>query len=126
MNIVDLSPLLLLVAPFVLAFFIEALFIYFFGIRSFWTSVGVAFFINLLSLGVLYVGSLLLSKLGYGFDGLLLPLQVVLAFWWLSVVTDGVFLSRFAKNRMQTAYLCSLVMNFFSYLFLYLFITYSH
>lgn len=126
MNFESLSPFLLLVAPFVAAFFLEALVIFFFKLRSFWTSVGLSFVVNLLSLVVLYIGSLFLSKLGYGFNGLLLPLPLVSAFWWLSVVADGVLLSVFSKRHKQTLYLCSILMNVLSYLFLYLFISYSH
>lgn len=126
MNFESLSPFLLLVAPFVVAFFMEAIVMYFFTIRSFWPSVGLSFFINLLSLGVLYVGSIFLSKLGYGFDGLRLPLPVVFAFWWLSVVADSAFLGLFSKGQKRLVYRCSIVMNTFSYLFLYLFITNSH
>lgn len=126
MNLESLSPFLLLLAPFAIAFFMEALVVYFFRLKPFWLSVGLCFLINLLTLGVLYAGSVLLSKLGYRFDGLLLPLQILLLFWWLSVVADGFFLFLFSKKGKQIVYFCSLVMNSLSYLFLYIFIANTH
>jgi hypothetical protein len=127
MNLETVSPFLLIVAPFFVAFLLEAFVIYFFRLKRFWASAGIAFLINLLSLGVLYGSSLLVGKLGYEFNGLQLPLQVVLFLWWLSIVADGILLRFFAKNtERKRIYLCSIVMNTLSYFFLYFFITNSH
>jgi hypothetical protein len=78
-------------------------------------------------LAVLYGSSLLMGKLGYEFNGLRLPLQVILMLWWLSVIADGLLLQLFnAKTDKRTVFTASLVMNSISYLFLYFFITNSH
>jgi hypothetical protein len=127
MNAENILPFFLIVAPFAVAFLLEAIVIYFFTIRRFWPGVGVAFLINLLSLAVLYGSSLLMGKLGYEFNGLRLPLQVILMLWWLSVIADGLLLQLFnAKTDKRTVFTASLVMNSISYLFLYFFITNSH
>jgi len=117
-------PFLLLVAPFAFAHFAEAMVIYFFRMKPFWASVGFSLFINLLTLVVLYGCSVLLGKLGYALSGLQVPPPVMLFFWWLSVVTDG-FLLRLVLKKASTnsLFLCSLVMNTISWLFLYFFIT---
>lgn len=127
MNADSILPFLLIVAPFAIAFLLEAAVLYFLRIKRIWPAVGTAIAINLLSLAVLYGSSLLLNKLGYEFTGLRLPLQVILALWWLSVVADGLLLQLFApKAEKQAVYTASLVMNSLSYLFLYYFITNSH
>jgi hypothetical protein len=124
MQIESYYPFLLVIAPFAFAFLSEAFVIYFFRLKPFWAAVGMGILINLLSLGVLYVGSLLVGKLGYTLNGLQLPAQVTLFFWWLSVLTDGLLLQLFTKKAtLDKIYLCSLVMNTLSWLFLYLFIT---
>lgn len=127
MNADSIFPFLLIVAPFVFAFLLEAAVFYFFKIKRFWAGIGVTIAVNLLSLAVLYGSSLLLNQLGYEFNGLRLPLQVILALWWLSVVTDGLLLQLFSpKAEKRRVYTASLVMNTLSYLFLYFFITNSH
>lgn len=116
-------PFLLLLAPFAIAYLAEAFVIYFFRLKRFWAALGVAILINLLSLVVLYGSGFLIGKLGYALNGLQLPLQVVLFFWWLSIITDGLLLQLFAKRAEAKAiYLCSIVMNTISWAFLYLFI----
>lgn len=126
MNFESIAPFLLIIAPVVIGFFIEALVIYFFKVRRFWGSVGLSFLINLISLILVYAGTVLISKLGYAFDGLQMPLQVVLALWWLSTISDGAILQYFFKGEKKRAFLCSILMNFFSYAFLYVFIALSH
>jgi hypothetical protein len=127
MNADSILPFLLIVAPFAFAFLLEAAVLYFFKFKHFWAGVGTAIAVNLLSLAVLYGSSLLLNKLGYEFNGLRLPLQVILALWWLSVVADGLLLQLFSpKAEKRIVYTASLVMNTLSYLFLYFFITNSH
>lgn len=120
-------PFLLLLLPFVLAFFAEGLVIYFFKIKGFWVSLGTAILINLFTLLVVYAFSLLLGKLGYEFNGLLLPLPVMLFFWWLSIVVDGLLLKLFFRRTDgKQLILASIVMNTFSYLLFYFFISNSH
>ena len=127
MNVESIYPFLLIVAPFAIAFFMEALVIYFFRIKVFWAAIGSSLVVNLVSLAVLYGSSLLLGKLGYEFNGLLLPLQVILFLWWLSVITDGILLQLFSsKTNKKTVYTASIVMNTVTYLFLYFFITNTH
>jgi hypothetical protein len=127
MNAESILPFLLVLLPFGIAFFIEALVIYFFRIKRFWRSLGLSLLINVLVLLLLYGASLLLGKLGYEFNGLLLPLQVILFFWWLSAVADGLLLQFFLKTtNKHRVFLASIVMNALSYLFLFFFITNSH
>jgi hypothetical protein len=126
MNFDSFLPFILIVAPFAIAFFMEALVIYFFKLKKFWPAIGIAFFINLVSLAVLYAGSMLMTKLGYEFNGLRLPLQVVLALWWLSVISDAVLLQFISRTEKAAVYRSSIVMNLISYFFLYFFIIGSH
>ena len=127
MTVESIYPFLLILLPIALAFFAEALVIYFFKIRGFWTSLALSIIINVITLLLLYVSSLLLGKLGYEFNGLLLPPQVMLFFWWLSVIVDGALLQVFSpKKEKRRVYVASIVMNTLSYLFLYFFITNSH
>ena len=127
MSTESIVPFLLIIAPFAIAFLIEALVIYFFKLTSFGRSVIVSFAINLFSLAVLYGFGLLMGKLGYEFNGLRLPLQVILTLWWLSVIVDALLLQFFSrKAEKRNLFMASIVMNSFSYLFLYFFITNSH
>lgn len=127
MNADSMLPFLLIVTPFAIAFLLEAAVLYFLRIKRFWPAVGISVAVNLLSLAVLYGSSLLLNKLGYEFNGLRLPLQVILACWWLSIIADGLLLQLFSpKAEKRMVYTASLVMNTVSYLFLYFFITNSH
>ena len=127
MTIDSILPFLLIVAPFAIAFFVEALVIYFSRIKRFWPALGLSVVINLVTMAVLYGSSLLLAKLGYEFNGLQLPVQVVLFLWWLSVLADGLLLSLFASNApRKNVYLASIAMNTISYAFLFFFITNSH
>jgi hypothetical protein len=116
-------PFLLLVAPFAVAFLIEAAIIFFFRIRRFWAALLTSLALNLISLGVLYLASRLIGTLGYPFDGMLVPLQVLLFFWWLSILADGFLLQLFSKNsKKEIVFSCSTLMNTLSWLFLYFFI----
>jgi hypothetical protein len=117
-------PFLLIIAPFAFAYVAEALVIYFFRLKSFWASIATSILINLVTLLVLYGSGLLLGKLGYLINGLELPLQIIVFFWWLSIMTDGFLLQLFTKKAVtKNIFLCSIVMNTISWLFLYLFIT---
>ena len=126
MNFESIVAFLLIVAPVIIGFLIEALVIYLFKIRHFWGSIGLSLIVNLISLVLVYAGTVLISKLGYAFDGLQMPLQVVLTLWWLSTLSDGAILHYFFKGEKKRAYLCSILMNFLSYAFLYIFISLSH
>ena len=127
MNIQSIYPFLLIVAPFAIAFLLEAFVIYFSKIKRFWAGLGVSVVVNLLALVVLYGASLLMGKLGYEFNGLQLPLQVMLALWWVSVIVDALLLRSFSKTiPLQKIYVSSIVMNTISFLFLYFFIANSH
>jgi hypothetical protein len=55
-----------------------------------------------------------------------LPLQVVLALWWLSVISDAVLLQFISRTEKAAVYRSSIVMNVISYFFLYFFIIGSH
>ena len=127
MTLESTLPFLLILLPFAIAFFVEGLVIYFFKMKRFWSSIGTATIINLLTLLLHYGSSIMLGKLGYEFNGLLLPLQVIFFFWWLSVIVDGALLQLFfLKEEKKRLYVASLVMNTISFLFLYFFITNSH
>lgn len=126
MNADSFLPFLLLVAPFAIASLLEAIVIYFFKLRLFWPSIGFSLLVNILSLCVLYASSLLMTKLGYEFNGLRLPLQVLLALWWVSVMTDGLLLQLFLKSDRKKIYTASIAMNSLSFLFLYFFVMNSH
>ena len=131
MDIESIVPFLLILAPFAIAFFLEALVIYFFKLRGFWASLGFSILINLVAIAFIYfVGSPLLGALGYDmgqFNGLNLPIQVVAFLCWLSILIDGVLLQLvLRKQDKKRIYLASIVMNILSYLFLHFFIVYSH
>lgn len=126
MQVESYYPFLLVIAPFALAYFSEALVIYLFRLKRFWPALGIAVLSNVFSLLVLYGCSWFLGRLGFPLNGLLLPVQVVLFFWWLSVLTDGLMLQLFKKDApTEKIYWCSIVMNSFSWLFLYFFILYK-
>lgn len=123
MNVESILPFFLIAAPFAAAFFLEAMVIYFFKIKSFWPAMVVALAVNLLALAVLYGGSLLAGKLGYEFNGLQIPPQVLLFLWWLSVIADGALLQLLATGaKTKIIYTASIVMNMISYTLLYFFI----
>ena len=127
MNVDIIYPFLLLIAPFLFAFILESIIIYFFRLESFGRSLVLSLLLNLATLLILYVAGIILLKILNSMNSLLLPLQVVFFFWWLSVLADGFLLQLFAKKAgRQKLYICSLVMNSVSYLFLALFIQYSH
>ena len=131
MNVESLLPFLLILAPFLAAFFIEALVIYFFKLKSFWASVGISIVINLISTTlVYYAAGAILGKLGYEigqFNGLNLPIQAIAFIWWFSVIADGLMLQLFIKApEKHKIFIASIVMNALSYAFLHLFIEYSH
>lgn len=131
MDIESVVPFLLLLAPFGIAFFLEALVIYFFKLKGFWLSLCIAILINLLSLAIIYfIGSPVLGALGYDmgqFNGLNLPVQVVVFLCWLSILIDGLILQLLLRRQdKKRIYTSSIVMNILSYLFLHFFIVYSH
>ncbi len=128
MNMESLRFLALLFAPFAIAFLIEATVIYFFKLKGLWVSIGLSVLINLITLAVIFFGVMaLLGKLHYEFNGLHLPLQVVAFLWWFSSIADGFLFRLFLpKAQMGKAFAASIIMNFASYLFLYLFIVNSH
>lgn len=131
MDIESLTPFLLILSPFLVAFFLEALVVYFFRLKGFWASLGLTVVVNLLSLALVYfVASALLAKLGYdvgSFNGLSLSLPVVAFLWWFSSVAEGLFMHLFFRGAQKPrVWLASMVMNLVSYLFLYVFIVNSH
>lgn len=128
MNIEGIIPFLLIIAPFAIAFLLEAIVLYYFRLLRLGPSIGMAIAINLFCLALIVFAVMpLLTNLGYGLTGLDLPIQVVVFLWWFSSVADGLlltlFLRREAKPKIFTA---SILMNFLSYLFLYIFIVNSH
>ena len=130
MDVESFVPFLLILAPFAIAFFIEALVLYFFKLTSFWMGMMIIIFVNLVSLALIYfVGGPLLGKLGYAgqFNGLNLPVQVIAFLCWLSIIADGLLLGIFLKKKeKKELFAASIVMNILSYLFLHFFIAYSH
>ena len=123
MHVESYFPFLLILAPFAFAFLAEAVVIYLFRLKALGAALGLGLLINLLSMAVLYGSVLVLGKLGYAVGGLQLPVQVVLFFWWLSILFDGLLLRLFTKNKTtEKIFLCAIAMNSFSWLFLYLFI----
>lgn len=124
MELESLRPFILIIAQTLgFVFLTEAVTIYFFKLKPFWPAVGIAIVVNLLAFVVLYGGAMLTGKLGYEFNGLQLPLQVMLFLWWLSVLTDGLLLQLFVRHAdKQRLFLTSVVMNTLSYLFLYFFV----
>lgn len=128
MNIESLVPFFLIIAPFLIAFFVESLVIYFFKLKPFWQSAGISIIINLLSIALVYfVASFILSRIGYEFNGLQLRLPVVAFIWWISVIAEGFLLLLFCRNqKREKLFQASLVMNTVSYLILYFIVTNSH
>jgi len=128
MNTESLIPFALIITPFFLAFFIEGIVLYFFKIKAFWSSIGIAVAVNLLSLVVIFYAIMpLLGKLGYQFNGLELPVPVVLFLWWFSSIADGLLVLLFFKHvEKKRIFSASIIMNALSYLFLYIFIVNSH
>lgn len=131
MDVESFVLFLLLLAPFAIAYFIEALVIYFFKLRKFWASIGISLLINLLSLAVIYfIGAPVLGKLGYEigqFNGLNVEMQIVVFLCWLSILIDALLLQVFCRGQeKKRIFTASIVMNLLSYLFLHFFIVYSH
>ena len=131
MDIESVMPFVLILAPFAIAFFLEALVMYFFKLKGFWTSIGLSILINLISIAIIYfIGSPLLGALGYEvgqFNGLNLQLQVVVFLCWLSILIDGLLLQLLVRKQdKKRLYISSIVMNILSFLFLHLFIFFSH
>ncbi|MDB5208394.1 MAG: hypothetical protein JWR72_3469 [Flavisolibacter sp.] len=128
MNIESLLPFLLIIAPFAIAFFTESLVLYYFRLQRIWGAIGIAVGINLFLLAIIFFAVMpLLRQLGYEFDGLYLHIQVVVFLWWFSSVADGLLLSLFLRKQDKARiFAASILMNFLSYLFLYIFIVNSH
>jgi hypothetical protein len=128
MNIESLLPFILLFSPFILAFIIEALVIYFFKLRPFLTSLGISVLVNLISIALIhFIASFILSKIGYELNGLNLQVQVLFFLCWFSIVTEGFILQLLIKKtERKKIFTASIVMNAISFLFLYFFIEYSH
>ena len=131
MSLESLTPLFILFAIFLIAFLIEALVIYFFKLKKFWASFGISVLVNLVSLTLIYyVAAALLHTLGYDvgkFNGLNLQLPVVAFLWWFSTVVEGLLLCFFfSKRELKKVFTASILMNFLSFLFLYVFIVNSH
>ena len=131
MSIESLVPFLILLGLFLVAFLIEALVLYFSRLKKFWPSFGISVVVNIFSLLLNYfVASSLVSRLGYDssqFSGLNLQLPVVAFLWWFSVVVEGGLLCFFfSAHERKKVFLASILMNFLSFLFLYVFIVNSH
>jgi Na+/melibiose symporter-like transporter len=76
---------------------------------------------------VLYGFGLLLGRLGYNLSGLQVPLPAVAFLWWLSMIIDALLLQLFLKGKdRKQLFLCSIIMNTVSYLFLYVIVSYDH
>lgn len=128
MNIESFLPFLLVVAPFAIAFFTESLVLYYFRLRPMWGAIAIATAVNLLSLAIIFFAVLpLIKKLGYELSGFNLQPQVMVFLWWFSSVADGVLLTIFLpKPDKSKIFAASILMNFISFLFLYIFIVNSH
>jgi len=131
MSIESLTPFLIVLAIFLIAFLIEALVLYFFKLKKFWASFGISVLVNLVSLTLIYyVAAAVLHALGYDmgkYNGLNLQLPVVAFLWWFSVVVEGLLLCFFfSRDELKRAFIASIFMNFLSMLFLYAFIINSH
>lgn len=127
MNIESLDLFLLVLAPFLAVFIIEALVIYFFKLKGFWVSLGLSIVANLLSFALIYFAAApLLSLLGYDlgkFNGLNLSLPVVSFLTWFSIIVDGVLLQLLNRQLdRKRIFIASIVMNILSYFFFYFFI----
>lgn len=131
MNVESLAPFLLIIAPFLLAFLLEAIIIYSFKLAKFWQSLALAVLINLVTGLVLYFGAgAVLELLGYDlaqFNGLQLQIQVLVFLFWMSIVADGLLMILLFRNsKQEKIFIVSGLMNLLSYLFLYIFILNSH
>jgi hypothetical protein len=128
MNIESLLPFALLITPFILVFLIEGLVICFFKLKRLWPAFGTSVLINILSVVIIIYGIMaLLGKLGYEFNGLDLPVPVIFFLWWFSTIVDGLLLQLFCrKAEKRKLFMASMLMNAFSYFFLYIFIINSH
>ena len=127
MDIESVMPIVLLLSPFIVAFLLEALVIYFFKLKRFWVSLGLSVLVNLICIVVIYfVGSPLLGAMGYEFgqfNGLNLQIQVIVFLCWFSILVEGLVLQLLLpKHDKKTIYLASILMNILSFLFLHLFI----
>jgi hypothetical protein len=131
MNFESLDLFLLVLAPFIAIFIIEALVIFFYKLKGFWRSLGLSILINLVSFALIYfIAAPFLSLLGYDlgkFNGLNLSLPVVSFLTWFSIIVDGILLQ--VLNRQldrKKIFIASIVMNVLSYFFFYFFIINSH
>ncbi len=124
MNIESLGIFGLILTPFLIAFLMEALVIYFFKLKGFWVSLGLSLLVNAISIGVVFFGgSFLLGKLGYEFNGLNLQPQVVAFLCWFSIIVEGLLLILLMKTaERKRIFSASILMNIASYFFLWFFI----
>ena len=131
MNFESLLPFFVILGVFLFAFFLEAIVVYAFKIKTFWKALGITIVVNLVSLLLIYfLAAAFLSKLGYEigqFNGLNLQPQVIAFMWWFSSIAEGLLLQFFTgKHERKKAFTAAIIMNAISYLFLYFFITNSH
>ena len=131
MNVESLDLFLLVLAPFLAVFLIEALVMYFSKLKGFWASLGLSIVINLVSLALIYFAAApFLSLLGYDlgkFNGLNLSLPVVSFLTWFSIVIDGILLQLLnRKLDRKKIFIAAIVMNILSYFFFYFFIINSN
>jgi hypothetical protein len=128
MNAESLLPFFLIIAPFTIAFLLEAVVLYYFRIQPVTRTTGVAIAVNIVNLAIIFFAVMpLVVRLGYDFNGLNLPIQVVVFLWWFSSWADGLLLTFFLRKQDKSRiFAASILMNFLSYLFLYIFIVNSH
>lgn len=131
MTIESFLPFLLILAPFLIAFTIEAAVMALYKLKSFWTCLGVSVLLNLISFTLLYfIASPILSLFGYNtanFNGFVLAPQAVAFLCWFSIVAEALLLQFFIrKAQKKSIFSASILMNALSFLFLYLFIVNSH
>lgn len=131
MTIESFLPFLLILAPFLIAFTLEAAVMAVYKLKPFWACLGISVLVNLVSIALLYfVASAILSLFGYdtaNFNGFILAPQSVVFLCWFSIIAEGLLLRLFIrKARRKTIFLASIVMNALSFLFLYFFIVNSH
>lgn len=128
MNLEILTPYLIILTPFTIAFLLEAVVIYSFKMKRPWPALGVSILINLISLALFFYAAVpLIGKLNYEVNGLHFPLQLFFFIWWFCTVTDGFLLRLFLRNQpAERIFKVSAVMNACSTLFFYFFIVNSH
>jgi hypothetical protein len=128
--LLDVSAYLLLLLPVLLILFIllvEGLILYLFRIGKLMRSIGYAFVANGTSFLFCVFVAGLVNLIGYHVSITSIPLPVLLLFCWLSIIIEAIIIKLLHRTTNTTqVFMASILLNFVTFLFFYLFLLFSH